>query len=125
MDLCLDVKMRQGPSIEGTKLGGALLDVCEGLQTAALAQGHYLRAPWPVVAASRLQLQVRCCAGRASLRWWPCESLSSLERRSWAAEAREVDFMLRKVKAPDAVRAAEAESMLDWAAQRRQSKVRA
>ena len=35
--------------------------------------------------------------------------------------------MLCKVKAPasDAVRAAEPESMLDWAAQRRQSRVRA
>ena len=64
---------------------------------------------------------------RALCLWCPCDSLSSLQRRSCAAEANAVDFTLRRVraKASDALSAADPESMTDCAAQRRQRRVRA
>ena len=84
-------------------------------------RGRCLHEPFSVEVASRLRWMRRLAKvslreyRRALSRWWPCDNLSSLERRSWAADASAVDFMLRKVKelASDAVRDADPESMLD------------
>ena len=62
---------------------------------------------------------------RALSLWCPCANLSSLLRRSCAAEARAVDFMLCNVSALASAgeRQALPETTLDCAAQRRQSRV--
>ena len=111
-DSCLEVKICQGPSrrdlagrcsagrVRGAEKGGSgtgalpprAIERC-GRQPSATARAM-LRWMWRLAKVSLRGYS------RALSRWWPCDSLSSLERRSCAADARAVDFMLCKVRAP-------------------------
>ena len=66
MDSCLDVKMRQGPS-RRDEAGRCSAGCVRGASNGGSGTGAL-----PPRAASRLRLQVRCCAGRAGLQRCHC-----------------------------------------------------